>query len=250
MQPIFELTAVSQRFGSFPALMDINITISAGERVALVGPSGAGKSTLIRLLNGTIFPTEGSLRALGQDIIRLNPRMLRQLQGQIGTIYQQFHLVDTMRVIHNVNAGHLGNWSTPKALLSLVWPRDVGIAAEALTQVGIPEKLYEPTYQLSGGQQQRVAIARVLVQNPKVILADEPISNLDPERGREIIDLLLKLSADSNTTLIASLHAVEYALSLFQRIIGLREGRILFDVPAAEVSDEMIQQLYQITPTI
>ncbi len=246
MPTVFELTGVNQRFGTFPALKDINIQIGAGERVALVGPSGAGKSTLIRLLNGTIFPTDGSVRALGQDVIRLNSRQLRRLQAQIGTIYQQFHLVDTMRVIHNVNAGRLGSWSTPKALLSLVWPQDVEIASQALDLVGIPEKLYEPTHHLSGGQQQRVAIARVLVQNPIVILADEPISNLDPERGRDIFDLLLKASVDGNTTLIASLHAVEFALSHFQRIIGLREGRILFDAPATGVSDEMIQALYQI----
>ncbi len=248
MEYMYELTGVSQRFGAFPALTDISIQISAGERVALVGPSGAGKSTLMRLLNGTIFPSDGKIRALGQEIIHLRPKQLRQLQGQIGTIYQQFHLVDTMRVIHNVNAGHLGSWSLAKSLLSLVWPRDVDVAAHALSQVGITEKLYEPTHQLSGGQQQRVAIARVLVQNPEVILADEPISNLDPERSREILDLLVKLSTDRNTTLIASLHAVEFALSHFERVIGLRQGKILFDAPANEVSPELIHNLYQIAP--
>ena len=249
MKYAYELIKVSQRFGAFPALTDLNIQISPGERVALVGPSGAGKSTLIRLMNGTIFPTAGTIHALSKDIIHLRPKQLRQLQGQIGTIYQQFHLVDTMRVIHNVNAGHLGNWSLAKSLLSLVWPLDVEIASNALCQVGIPEKIYEPTYQLSGGQQQRVAIARVLVQKPKVILADEPISNLDPERSREIMDLLLKISSENSTTLIASLHAIEFALSHFQRIIGLRQGRIHFDAPAEKVSSDMIQQLYRITPT-
>ncbi len=248
MQSVFELTGVNQRFGVFPVLKDINIQIGAGEHVALVGPSGAGKSTLIRLLNGTLFPTDGSVRALGQDVFRLNSRQLRRLQRQIGTIYQQFHLVETMRVIHNVNAGRLGSWSTPKALLSLFWPRDVDIASQALFQVGIPEKLYALTHQLSGGQQQRVAIARVLVQNPKVILADEPISNLDRERGRDIMDLLLNVCVGGKTTLIATLHAVEFALSHFQRVIGLREGRILFDAPAPDVSDAMIKTLYQIAP--
>lgn len=249
MKYVYELTGVSQRFDAYPALTDVNFKVSAAERVALVGPSGAGKSTLIRLLNGTILPTAGDVNVLGKKISQLKPRQMRQLQGHIGTIYQQFHLVDTLRVIHNVNAGRLGGWSLPKSLFSLAWPQEIDNAANALNQVGIPEKIFEPTHQLSGGQQQRVAIARVLVQNPQVILADEPISSLDPERSREIMDLLLKLSQDRGTTLIASLHAIDFALSHFERVIGLRQGNILFDAPADEVSADMIQGLYQIAST-
>jgi phosphonate transport system ATP-binding protein len=129
--------------------------------------------------------------------------------------------------------------------MSLIRPLDVNMAFNALEQVGIPEKLYERTDRLSGGQQQRVAIARVLVQNPDAILADEPISNLDPELSKEVIDLLVDLSERSGKTLFSSLHAIDFARSHFQRIIGLRRGRILFDSVAKDISDSMINSLYQ-----
>ena len=191
---LFELKRASFSYDGAPALRDVDLIIRAGERVALVGPSGAGKSTLINLLNGTLSPTSGQVNALGFDYVSLSPRQTRKVQSQIGTIYQQFHLVEVLRVVHNLNAGHLARWGFPKALLSLFWPLDVRTAGRALEQVGIPEKLYERTDRLSGGQQQRVAIARVLIQDPLAILADEPIASLDPERAREILDLLLHLS--------------------------------------------------------
>lgn len=245
--PIFELKNVTQQFGSFQSLVDINLQIQAGDRVALVGSSGAGKSTLISLLNGTLLPTQGEVWVLGRNLAQLRPKVLRQVQRQIGTVYQQFHLVDNLRVIHNVNAGHLGRWSFLKAAASLMVPMDVETAFKALAQVGIPEKLYERTDKLSGGQQQRVAIARVLVQNPTAILADEPISSLDPERSREIMDILRQLSQDTGKTLVTSLHAIEFARSHYQRIIGLRQGRILFNTPAEALSDSMIEELYHLS---
>ena len=211
----------------------------------MVGTSGAGKSTLIRLLNGTLFPTSGEVRVLGQDLARLKPRDLRQVQGQVGTIYQQFHLVDNLRVVHNINAGHLAQWGFGKSLVSLVRPMEVGTAQAALEQVGIPEKLYERTDRLSGGQQQRVAIARVLVQKPQAILADEPISSLDPQISREIMDLLLALSRRSGKTLFSSLHAIGFALSHYERIIALKAGRMLFDTRTDLVTSDMITSLYQ-----
>ncbi len=245
--PIFELKNVTKQFGSFPALSGINLQVRAGELVALAGPSGAGKSTLIGLLNGTLLPTQGEVRVLGQNLADLSPGALRHVQRQIGTIYQQFHLVSNLRVVHNVNAGHLGRWPFWKGMFSLAWPLELETAAQALAQVGIPEKLYERTDQLSGGQQQRVAVARVLVQGPQAILADEPIASLDPERGREIMDLLRDLSQRSGKTLVSSLHAISFARSHFERIIGLRQGRVLFDAPAAEVTPNLIEALYKIT---
>lgn len=242
---IFELKNVSKKFGSFESLTDINLQIGAGDRVALVGPSGAGKSTLIGLLNGTLLPSKGEVCVLGRNLAHLRPKLRRQLQRQIGTIYQQFHLVDNLRVIHNVNAGHLGRWSFFKAAVSLMWPLEIETAAKALAQVGIAEKLFERTDRLSGGQQQRVAIARVLVQNPAAILADEPISSLDPERSREIMDLLRQLNQETGKTLVTSLHAIEFARSHYQRIIGLRQGRILFDTPPENLTSTTIEQLYK-----
>ncbi len=244
--PIFELKNVDRRFGDLQALTDVNLRIWPGERVALVGPSGAGKTTLINLLNGSLLPSRGEVRVLGHNLARLNPRALRQVQRQIGTVYQQFYLVDNLRVIHNVNAGHLGRWSFLKAAWSLLRPLEVETAAQALAQVGIPEKLYARTDQLSGGQQQRVALARVLVQDPAAILADEPISNVDPERGREIMDLLRRLNRQTGKTLVVSLHAIEFAYSHCRRIVGLRRGRILFDAPPSKVSPEMVAALYRI----
>ena len=243
---VFELKNVSLQYGSFPAVRQINLQIEAGERVALVGPSGAGKSTLINLLNGTIRPSSGEVWALGHNLAQLKPRTLRRVQRQIGTIYQQFHLVNNLRVIHNVNAGHLGRWPFPKAVFSLFRPLDVSTATDALAQVGIPEKIYEPTSQLSGGQQQRVAIARVLVQQPQAILADEPIASLDPERSREIMDLLSNLSQNSSKTLVTSLHAINFARSHFERIVGVRQGQILFDTATPDLTESMTSTLYEI----
>lgn len=246
--PIFELKNVTKKFGNLQTLTDINLQIYPNETVALIGPSGAGKSTLISLLNGSLQPTQGEVWVLGRNLARLSSKSLRQVQRQVGTIYQQFHLVDNLQVIHNVNAGHLGRWSFFKAAVSLLYPLEVETATLALQQVGIPEKLYERTSSLSGGQQQRVAIARVLVQDPAAILADEPISSLDPERSREIMNLLRRLSDDTGKTLITSLHAFEFARMYVERIIGLRQGLVLFDLPVERVDRGMLEELYRIEP--
>ncbi|MEL7476293.1 MAG: ATP-binding cassette domain-containing protein, partial [Cyanobacteria bacterium J06555_12] len=211
LSTIFQLDNVSHCFGTLPALYKLSFQISAGERVALIGPSGAGKSTLLNLLNGTLMPSSGSIRALGQDLSGLTPRQRRKIQRQIGTVYQQHHLVTNLSVIHNVNAGQLGHWSLAKAALSLVWPQNVGAAVQALEQVGIADKLYVRTDRLSGGQQQRVALARVLVQNPTAILADEPISSLDPARSHDLMGLLRELTQQTGKTLVVSLHDIEFA---------------------------------------
>ncbi|MBI5966211.1 MAG: phosphonate ABC transporter ATP-binding protein [Chloroflexi bacterium] len=243
---LFELQNVNHIFGAFQALTDVSLRIEAGERVALVGSSGAGKSTLLALLNGSILPTQGSVKVLGRETASLSPSVLRQTQSQIGTIYQQFNLVDGLSVIHNVNAGQLGRWSLMKSIASLVRPLETETASRALAQVGIAEKIYERTDSLSGGQQQRVALARVLVQNPTAILADEPISNLDPERGREIMDLLRELCNTLNKTLVVTVHAIDFARTHFQRVIGLRHGSILFDLPAHQLTQDKIDALYKI----
>ncbi|MBW4467778.1 MAG: ATP-binding cassette domain-containing protein [Pegethrix bostrychoides GSE-TBD4-15B] len=242
--PLFELKQVSHQFGQVQALTAISLCIWPGDRVALVGSSGAGKSTLIRLLNGTLRPNQGEVWALGRNLNQLRPARLRQVQSQIGTVYQQLHLVDNLRVVHNVNAGHLSRWSLPKALLSLLLPLELETATQALAQVGIPEKLYAVTRDLSGGQQQRVALARVLVQDPLAILADEPIASLDPSLSREVMDLLRQLCQQAGRTLVVSLHDVGFAQSHCDRIIGLRQGAVVFDCPSPQVSDGMLADLY------
>ncbi len=245
-QPVFALAGVSKRFGDFSALEDVSLTVAPGERVVLIGPSGAGKSTLLGLLNGSLAPSQGEVTALGHSLAGLSPKERRAIQRRIGTIYQQYQLVESLPVIHNVNAGNLGRWSLGKALFSLVWPLERERVSQALAQVGIAEKLYARTSSLSGGQQQRVALARVLVQNPDAILADEPIASLDPERGREIMDLLVAISQQTGKTLVASLHAVEFTHSHFDRAIGLRQGRVQFDCAVGAVDERMLAALYRI----
>jgi phosphonate transport system ATP-binding protein len=226
------------------AVDDITLDIQAGERVAVIGPSGAGKTTLFRLLNATLRPTSGHLWFDAADLERLSGRRLRQLRRRIGTVYQQHNLVPQLRVVHNVLAGRLGRWSLPRALWSLISPQERTVALVALEQVGIPEKLYTRTAHLSGGQQQRVAIAHVLVQDPDVILADEPVSSVDPTLGRTIIELLVQLAESHRKTLVANLHAVSFALDFFPRVIGVRYGRMAFDLPAAAVTAQVLADLY------
>jgi phosphonate transport system ATP-binding protein len=242
---MYQLYRVSKIFeGRTLAVDDLDLKVRRGEKLALIGPSGAGKTTLFRMLNLTIPPTSGTLLFDGVDVSRLSGRSLREVRRRIGTVYQQHNLVPRLSVIHNVLSGRLGAWSFWQAARSLIRPKEVEPAHEALGRVGIPEKLYERTETLSGGQQQRVAIARALVQNPEVILADEPVSSVDPALAAGIVKLLIELSESYHKTLIMNLHSVDLALAHFPRVIGLRDGKTSFDLPAAEVTDEHLAALY------
>lgn len=251
--PVLLLKSVDCRFGSVVALQSVSLSVSPGEKVALVGPSGAGKSTLLSLLNGSLSSTCGEVLVLGRSLAALSGSQRRSLQCQVGTVYQQHHLVANLPVIHNVNAGHLGRWPLWKSLWSLVWPQQVGIARQALVQLGLADKLYARTDRLSGGQQQRVALARVLVQSPAIVLADEPVASVDPARSHDIMTLLTTLVSQlgKERTLLVSLHDVSLAKAYCDRIIGLREGRLVFDLPSADVSNEQLADLYDLeTPSL
>ncbi|MFQ5882665.1 MAG: phosphonate ABC transporter ATP-binding protein [Candidatus Methylomirabilales bacterium] len=226
------------------AVDDVSMKIAPGERVAVIGPSGAGKTTLFRLLNLTLPPDGGRLFLGDLDVSELHGRALRAARRRIGTIYQQHNLVLRLPVVHNVLAGRLGAWSGWRAVWSLLRPWELDTAHAALSQVSIPEKLYARTDELSGGQQQRVAIARVLIQNPEVILADEPVSSVDPKLAHSIVKLLVEISQTSGKTLLMNLHSVELALTYFPRIIGFRDGRVQFDRPPVEVTEELLVRLY------
>ena len=241
------LNNVSCRFGSIVALRSVSLQIGMGEKVALVGSSGAGKSTLLSLLNGSLSASEGDVSVLGRSLSSLSNSGRRKIQRQIGTVYQQHNLVSNLSVIHNVNAGRLGYWPLWKALLSLVWPQQISSAQQALEQLGIGDKLHVRTDQLSGGQQQRVALARVLVQDPVIVLADEPVASVDPARSHDVMRRLRELG--ENRTLLVSLHDVELAKAYCDRIIGLRQGQILFDLPAQSVSDQQFERLYKLEAT-
>jgi len=245
MDALYELGGVAKTFDRREvALEDVSLVIDRGEHVAFIGPSGAGKTTLFRILNLTLRPTAGRVRVGGADVAGLDGRALRDLRRRIGTVYQQQNLVGRLRVVHNVLAGHLGRWSTAKALWSLLTPQEVETAAATLARVGIVEKLYARTDSLSGGQQQRVAIARVLVQDPDVILGDEPVSSVDPSRAVSLVGLLRDVSREAGKTLLMNLHSVDLALSFFPRVVGIRQGRVFFDRARAEVTPDLLEALY------
>jgi phosphonate transport system ATP-binding protein len=242
---VYELVSLRKVFRDGEVALDsISLTVGRGEHVAFIGPSGSGKTTLFRILNLTLRPTEGTLVLDGQNVATLSDAGLRRARRRIGTIYQQQNLVGRLRVVHNVLAGNLGRWSAAAALASLVRPGNADEAAGALAKVGIPEKLWARTDELSGGQQQRVAIARVLVQNPDVILADEPVSSVDPSLAVTIVTLLRDLSHESRKTLLMNLHSVELALRYFPRIVGIRDGLVHFDLAPDKVGAELLAELY------
>jgi phosphonate transport system ATP-binding protein len=248
---VYRLEGVRKVFDDAVVAVDgVDLVVTPGETVAVIGPSGAGKTTLFRMLNLTMRPSNGRLWIAGEDAAALPRRRLRDLRRGIGTIYQQQNLVGRLSVVHNVLAGLLGRWSALRALRSLFRPRadDVRAAQNALAQVGIPEKLWARTDELSGGQQQRVAIARVLLQDPRVILADEPVSSVDPTLAQSIVRLLVTLCRERRKTLIMNLHSVDLALAHFPRIVGFREGRVAFDRTAGAVSETLLEQLYAGAP--
>lgn len=243
------LCGVTVAYGHHLALDGVDLSVRAGERVALVGPSGAGKSTLLGLCTGTVRPNAGEVKVLGAPLTRLAAGQLLAVRRRIGSIHQRLHLVGRLRVVHNVNAGHLGRWPAWQALSSLVRPREVDVAREALARTGIEDKLFARTDTLSGGEQQRVALARILVQDPEVVLADEPVSSLDPAHGDEVMRLLCETVATPARTLLVSLHDFDLAVRRCDRVVGLREGRVQFDLPAAEVDARHREQLYSLDRT-
>jgi phosphonate transport system ATP-binding protein len=245
MSSAIRMEGVSVQYKNHVALRDVSLEIEQGEAVALIGPSGAGKSTLLGVINGSVIPSRGEVWILGKNAMRLSSRERRVLGAQIGMVYQDFCLVENLRVIHNVNAGQLGRWSTMRALTSLFWPRDRARVQEALSRVGIAEKIFEKAGTLSGGQRQRVAIARVLVQDPAIILADEPIASLDPRLSNEVMNLLRELCGKFRKTLIVSCHSVDFVHSHFDRVIGLRGGDISLRCSASELSPSQLAQLYR-----
>ena len=247
--PHFEVNGVSQKFNGTAALDAVHLRIREGEAVALVGPSGAGKTTLLRLLTGSLRPTAGRVAVRGRELTELSPGSLREIRARIGFVHQDLSLVPNLRVSQNVIAGRLGSRSFLKSLRSMIFPprSDLARAHEILERVGIPEKLFERTDTLSGGQQQRVAIARALFQEPDAILADEPVSSVDPARAEDTVRLLSEISRERGLTLVMSLHNLELARKYLPRLIGLRSGKVEFDHGSDEVDDRCFRKLYHLS---
>jgi phosphonate transport system ATP-binding protein len=226
------------------ALRGVDLQISAGERVAIIGPSGAGKSSLLNLLATALQPSSGELQVLGAQPWQLSSRQRQRLRARIGLIHQAPPLPARQRVVTAVLAGKLGQWSVGRSLLNLLHPLDIPGARGELAKLDLVDKLFAQCQQLSGGQLQRVGIARVLYQAPELLLADEPVSAMDPVLAEHTLNVLCRHAETHGVTLVASLHAVELALAHFPRIIGLRDGQILFDRPAGEVDQAQLDALY------
>jgi phosphonate transport system ATP-binding protein len=248
---IYELSGVGKEFGAGKhrcvAVRNVNLTISSGEQIALIGPSGSGKTTLFRLLNGSLFPSSGHLFYRGRDVAAMSDRQLRAMRRKVGSIYQQHYLVAGMSVLTNTLSGALGRWGLAGTLRNLAHPTAVEVerAEHCLESVGLADKRRFRCEQLSGGQQQRLAIARTLMQEPEIILADEPVASLDPVLAGEILELLLRLAEAANLTLLTSLHQVDLALQISKRILALRGGQIAFDLPTRELDQRSLAQLYR-----
>ena len=225
------------------ALAGITLRAQQGESIALIGPSGAGKTTLLNTLGTGYLPSIGSIEVLGQAP-QASVQALRKLRARIGTVHQAAPIPARQRVVTAVLAGKLGQWPAWKSLASLLYPQDIAGARHALERVHLADKLFVRSDQLSGGQLQRVSIARVLYQEAQLILADEPVSALDPTLALDTVQLLVREAKARNATLVASLHAVDLARSCFERLVGIRDGRIAFDLPAHAVTDVQLKALY------
>ncbi|HEY1393661.1 MAG TPA: ATP-binding cassette domain-containing protein [Methylibium sp.] len=226
------------------ALRDVTLSAAAGERLAIIGPSGAGKTTLLRLLATSLRPSEGRVQMLGANPWQLTARALKRLRARIGVVHQAPPIPPRLRVVTAVLAGRLGSWPWPKALMSLLYPSDIAGAREVLARLDLADRLFERCDRLSGGQLQRVGIARALYQRPDLLLADEPVSALDPALANAAVSRLIEQAEASGATLVSSLHAVDLALKWFPRIVGLRDGAVIFDASAPEVTSAMLYELY------
>jgi len=228
----------------FIALEGITLQAKKGEHIALIGPSGAGKTSLLSLLGTALAPSSGTLELLDFGTVLPTSGVLKSLRARIGTIHQSPPIPGRQRVVTAVLAGKLAQWPTWKSLVSLLYPLDIPGARATLQRVDLADKLFARCDQLSGGQLQRVGIARVLYQQADLILADEPVSALDPTLALATIRLLLAEAEARAATLVASLHAVDLAIGNFSRIVGIKAGRIAFDLPASDVTVPLLHELY------
>ena len=241
--PLLELRGITVPGRGNPRLQAVSLTVAAGERVALLGPSGAGKSTLLAVANGLLPPAAGTVLWQGETPAR-SRRRRRLQQARIGTLWQDLRLIEELTVQQNLNAGRLAHWGWPRAVLNLLLPLESAACAWVLQVVGLdPALLDQPVSALSGGQRQRVAIARLLRQEPQLLLADEPLASLDPRLAGEVLELLLR-QGEAPRALLLSLHRPDL-LSGFDRAIGLRDGQVLFDGPVAQLEPTALQELYQ-----
>ena len=222
----------------------INLEIGKGEFVSIIGPSGAGKSTLLRCVNRLIDPSEGTVAFDGVDITKVRGRELRQVRRRISMVFQHYNLVYRASSIENVLKGRLGYKSALAGLLGLYTEEEKRTAFEVLAEVGLADFAYTRTDQLSGGQKQRVGIARALVQDPLLILADEPIASLDPASSRNVMDHLRRVANERGIAVLVNLHQVDFAIEYSDRIVGLKKGEVVFNGSPFALDRATIENIY------
>ncbi len=243
-----ELSQVTKKFGgaaAVTALDQVDLTVDPGEFVALIGLSGSGKSTLLRHLNGLHAPTSGAVEVLGVDVTRARGSELRALRRQVGFVFQQFNIVLRASVMDNVLTGALGRVRGPRYGCMTYSKALRQEAAECLDRVGLGDRLFQRAGTLSGGQQQRVGIARMLMQRPTLVLADEPVASLDPEASRSVMDLLMNVCREDSLTVICCLHQLDLALDYSTRVVGLRHGVKVLDRPTIELDTAEAMKVYR-----
>ena len=228
----------------FTALKNINLQIEQGEFVAVIGLSGAGKSTILRCINRMHDVTKGTLTVDGVDVNTLKGKELRKFRRKVGMIFQSFNLVSRSTAIKNVLTAEVPEMNFFRVLFGIFDKEQKIHALESLDKVGILSKAYTRCDQLSGGQQQRVALARTLNQNPQIILADEPVASLDPIMARQVMQDFVRINKEYNITILLNIHHVDLALQYCDRVIGVREGQIVFDGPANTITQEQIDEVY------
>lgn len=225
-------------------LDNLDLEIAPGELVVIVGLSGAGKSTLLRSINGLVQATHGDVSVDGESVTKAEGRALRKLRTRVGMIFQDYRLVKRLTVLQNVLVGRVAAVPVWRQLVGM-WPKeDLAIAFEALERVGLSDRAYVKASQLSGGQQQRVGIARALAQKPTVLLADEPVASLDPVTSHQVMEDLQRINRDLGITTLVNLHFLDLAKKYGQRIIGLRQGKLVFDGTGASVTETDFNEIY------
>lgn len=247
MKTILELKHVKKEYkNQHVALKGIDLKIKEGEFVVIIGPSGAGKSTLIRTINQLVAPSSGEVIFQGVSLTQTNKKELRASRAKIGMIFQHYNLINRTNVLKNVLHGRLGQVSLLTSTFGLYSQEDRQQAVELLKTVGLEEHMYKKAQNLSGGQMQRVGICRAIMQNPDLILADEPIASLDPKSSKKVMKHLKNITEQKGLTCIVNLHQVDIAKEYATRIIGVRAGEIVFDGPPVQLTAEAISHIYDV----
>lgn len=245
MTPLLEVNHVSKQFGNeTKALSDVNFSVSEGEFVSIIGPSGAGKSTLLRCINRMIDASNGEIIFDNMNVMNLKKKELKMVRTKIGMIFQHYNLVNRLSVIENTLHGNLGKKSTIAGALGLYNQEEKEQAVKILSTLGLDEHIYKRADQLSGGQKQRVGIARALIQNPRMMLCDEPIASLDPNSAKVIMDHLRNISTTMGITVLVNLHQVDVALKYSDRVIGINHGQVVFNGTPKDITKDDIQRIY------